>query len=484
MPRIELNHFESYEWTGLFWFPESRDKQFSGKITYSPEIGIQVEIVTTSSLSEKGKDRTIARKLMHGIVDGVSVCHLTLINIRLSSFTIKHADPPIRTFKGVASFLLQDIFDLDALSFDVVEFRYEKQFENIFFFRGKENALLAYNKGPKVTLDGGIEISMSKSSNATPVLSKDDLDTIFWSENDEKFQEFKNAFQNLIQEGIFEVYRRTTLFPTFKVTQPQSTIDDLLKIEEKWRTFWELLIDSRLFPTSIWLNVNRFGDTVDADGNPITIPYKESISILKNYYKPIKITEGDVSFHSLPINIGSFSGGPNDLSVVKSAMAYWFLILDDPKWHSVLYGVKAILSKTGYPDTDRYVALIAEIETLLELLDHKNKDLDFFIDTYASAKWKQQLSGALVKLKNDSLGSFLKGIRDVIAHPKAAGKAKGKYWDVAKDPILLQIPYAYLAGLFIQVILQQFDSLSAEAIEKYVDQFIQRRASWSKIEYL
>lgn len=63
------NHFESYEWVGVFCNPDS-DDEFHGKVTYVPEDGLSIDFFCTSKLKAKNFD------CLHGILSTGELCTL------------------------------------------------------------------------------------------------------------------------------------------------------------------------------------------------------------------------------------------------------------------------------------------------------------------------------------------------------------------------------------------------------------------------
>jgi hypothetical protein len=428
--RKVLDHFQKYQWTGLFWFPEAEEQRFSGKVEYSPEIGIKVEILATDMalLRKEG----IRKKLIYGMVEGIGITYITLIDVVLNPTSTLFSQKLITTFKGNASFLAEAVIP-EGFQCNSIELQYEEQFENMFFWPlKKEVQLLEYVKNPMIILDQDTKISMTMNSWGTEILSVEEIDTLFWSTNDEKFQELKNTVSNLLEEH--ELIKRTSLIPTFKIEKHKSTLQNLVSIESTWRAFWQLLIDQKLYPVSIWANIES------------NEPFLNSIPLLYNFYKPIKLASDTASIMPhLPISIHSFGKPENDLSIVSDALKKWFSMPYEPKWALVTYGLSEILTNDVLTSSARYVSLIAEVETLLNLLGHQNTQIDTLVESYASQKWMDELSQVLPQQGNDKLGKYLKETRNVIVHPKLAEQQKYiKYWNFAQNKLLFQKAYAYL----------------------------------------
>lgn len=473
MTRKALEHNESYEWTGLFWFPENEENKFSGTVTYSPESGIQIELLTTNFLSEDN----LNRKLVYGAVTGDVTNSITLINVSLNLGTMHFGQTSVRVISGTAEYLLQG-FMVDELTFDSIHIQYEEQLENIFFrpvFR--ERDILAYENS-EISPGEGIKISMSLNSQGTGVYSEHDIDTIFWSHNEEKFKEFKASMAKFLEDKSLKLFKRTSLFSTFKIEKPESTLRELCSIEEQWRSFWELLLDQELLSGSIWLKVpyQREGDDKICT---------EMVPILRNHYKSIKRNKkrSATILQHLAININSFGGPRHALSVVNPAMTWWLQRKNDPSWNPVIYGVTRILKrKRQLAETPHYISLLAEIQTFLNLLNKEPENLDTLINQYATDEWKNSLS-EILPLQGDTLGKFLSDIRNAIVHPKGADLKYKRQLPIIQEINLFQKVFAYLAGLYVQAFLQEMGSISDDSIQKYIKQFIDFRGSWHTPEY-
>lgn len=473
MARKNLDHFETYEWTGLFWFPDNTEQQFAGKIQYSPEKGIQLELISTDFSSEDDLDR----KLLHGTISGEMAGPVTFFNVSLSLGGLHFGQSSMRTLRGNAEFLLHG-FQIDDLHFDSIQVEYEKQFENIFFSpMRREQEILAFAEKAPISPEQGTRISLTMDTYGTWV-SPSDVDTLFFSQNPDKFQEFKQSFSRLIEEPDLKLFRRTSLNPVFKIEKPESSLQTLFSIEYKWRQFWELLLDRDLMPINIWLRVSY----QMKDDEKV---YSELKPLLKNHFKALRKPDERFTFilPHLPINITSFEGQGQDLSVVNPALTKWFSMKNDPKWTPVTFGVARILNnKRKLADTFHYVSLISEIKKLLGLLEKAPDTVATLVDTYATEDWKQELSSHLKTLNGDTIGKFLSDIRNAISHPNSTTDYS-RHLAVIQDNNLFQKVYAYLAGLFLQVVIQELGSIPSSNIDEHIKAFIAYRGSWHTPEY-
>lgn len=470
-----LDHFESYEWTGLFWFPESEDNKFSGTVRYSPESGIQLELLTMEfSDSEK-----FHKKLLHGAVTGEVTNSISLLNVSLDMGTMHSGQSFIRVHRGTAGYLLQG-FLVNELTFESLDLQYEEQFENIFFTPAhKERQIIAY-ENTQAMPDKDTKISMSMNWQGAGMYTEEDIATTFWSRNEEKYKEFKAAMAGFLEDDSFKLHKRTSLFPIFKIEKPNSSLQELFTVEDKWRAFWEFLTDRELFPKNIWLKIEytmQGRDTI----------FNEMVPLLRNYYKPIRTSQKRSAFifQYLPINMMSFGDTWHDLSVIDSAITKWFTLKNNPDWNPVMYGLARILRrKRRLAETPHYIGLVAEIQIFLNLLNKEPENLNTFIDAYATEEWKASLFKLLPLQQKETLGKFLSDIRNAIVHPKGAAEKYKRQLSIIHDLHLFQKIFAHLAGLYVQAILQELGSISSDSISKYVKQFIDARGSWHTIDYV
>lgn len=80
MSTLDLYHHKNYEWIGTFWMPNKPGKEFSGKLNYSPETGIQISVFNTDVKPLVNK----SLRIMHGIIrHGEETVPITLFEVFL-----------------------------------------------------------------------------------------------------------------------------------------------------------------------------------------------------------------------------------------------------------------------------------------------------------------------------------------------------------------------------------------------------------------
>lgn len=482
MARKALDHFQNYEWKGSFWFLEREDVQFQGTVKYTPGTGLNIDLFIYKPPFPK---KELAGKIMHGTVQqGNDITQITLFNVFLSNNGIMCShDYYIERLRGSASILIQGFHFINN-NFSKIDVKYEESLENIFLTPiKKEIKILKYNNNPSITLkSNNTKIALTMDSWGHNIFPEDDLDTIFFSNDEEKFLQLKQNIAPFIQEKNFELFKRTSLIPIFRIETSETTLNKLLIIEYRWRTFCQLILDNKVFPINIWLHFTH--TNINPKTSEETV-YNEQYPILQPQYQPINKSSSSRMLHHLPINIYSFGAQENDLSILSTSLDKWFQLNDKSEWSTILNAIRQLIGNNNFADTTRYVALISDIETYLNILGHGQTHVDSLIKNYADQKWKDEVYNLIgTNLGTDTAGQFFHNIRNAITHPKSAQKDNGKYWKVIQDRYLFQKCFAYLSGLFIKSLLHYFDKISSDSINKYTDQFIRSRASYQPIEYL
>lgn len=117
MDNIDFN--KSYEWYGDFWFPDSKEQKFSGKIKYTPENGVSFLCYTDLSPLNKGY---VCKKIMHANVrDDRTNFSITLFDVMFE----------LQSGSGSADAIL---FNHHALNTHINELhvKYSDSFKNFF----------------------------------------------------------------------------------------------------------------------------------------------------------------------------------------------------------------------------------------------------------------------------------------------------------------------------------------------------------------
>ncbi len=168
---MDLDQNSNYEWIGTFWFPDNEGDKFSGKVTYSPEQGIELDLMLSKEpeLFYDFNTRFLAKKLMHALVSGERTSnHFTLVNIRLScGYTI--GNPTVVTWRGVAELLIAGHL-LEKIEFNKFLVSYDDFFNNLFLGNTqRENDVLQFAESKSISLPSDCTIGMDLISARIPM---------------------------------------------------------------------------------------------------------------------------------------------------------------------------------------------------------------------------------------------------------------------------------------------------------------------------
>jgi len=480
MTHKDLEHNQSYEWYGTFWFPTDDGAiKYSGKVSYSPDNGIQLSIQeidpTTEGIKRLFRQDQIARKIMHGSVHGKeSLMHLTLFNVVIR---VRRGNFHTAQFSGSARALLCDVHcnenDLQGISLC-----YDNHFGNFFLLSGseEENAI-AYDKGKALSTGSGWEISFRAASTGTTVHKPDDLNSIFWSFNDPDLKELKTAVAPILENNEGGLLRRSyTEFRT-SITKKDQGIDAILKQERLWRSFFEMLL---IHSVSV-LKANAYYNAKSSD-NKI---HKMASPILCSIFVPKKQNRQAQIIQNLPIDYFSLGSSDRNLSDLKTCIDKWFEMNADGDWSPVIDGINRLMKMNDtFGDTSQYSALKADIETFFDLINGEKGNIDILVDYAASDEWREKVSTELSFPNKSSIGDHMTKIRDSITHPVGTKSvANGFYSEVRKNPFKLQSAYAYLGALYLKAILSHLGVAEDEVREKYCQRFIELHANYEPINF-
>jgi len=472
----EFDQSKTYEWVGTFWFPDDINKTYAGKLTYTPEQGIRLNLSTPPVTMDFTQDHK-SKKIMHAVVDGKERAHLTLINVFLSH-SMTRGNPSIDVLKGSVRYIIAKEH-LDTHEFDKIAVEYDDHLSQALRFSvddAKQIILLA--KGSSIKTKSDYEIVPDFQSTGTTFSSIEDVDSAFWATNDDAIKDLKKAIEPIREKHKDSLFLRTRIVQRFAFRRKDTSLDDFVQTEQHWRAFWELIIDHPISVTHSWAYVTY--ESTDAKPRLVGLP------LLSSYFKPKKENHKPRHLPSLPLRMGHLTDGKTDLGQASIIINNWLDINDDPKWQPVLDGLKrAISASDEMIDGSQFVSLRSEIETFLDLIGESQATPDQLIKVYASDTWISEFEILTEnKPKKETFGQWISHLRDSITHPKTAQKiGKRKYWAEVSDEFKLQKIYAYVSGLLIKAILLHIGIKDHDAIEKFIDQFIKSRASFFPIEF-
>ena len=478
-----FDYNKNYSFSGVFWFENEFDNRFSGTLEYSPEKGIELSLVTVS-LDGKSylflKDYCAIQKMYGTIQYDKAAVNITLLEVMLgekSSYYGKASASRIIT--GNARILISNIhlYGNRIKSFNI---EYDDSFKSIFFYNTNPEEVSEIQPYIKKAIKvANASISFDVFYIHLPLYNADQLDNMlcdsYKHQKKSPMKEFKKIVEDFLKKHEHEIGIRKNSHSVIKIKRKSFDIQKYIEVENRWRSFFELIIDKPIVISKAWISIE---DTL-ADGTK----YASQKALLFQQY-PIPTHKG-ANWHKyhLPITIDSFLG-KNDLSKLQEPYEKWNQLYEDKKWKIIINGIKSIIYNNKLIGNEDFIILISYIETVLNILGYKTNNIDQLILKYADKKWKSEVNNLLKTLpKKGTLGKKISELRNSIAHPKSAEKENGKYFAIITDEILMQKIYGYMAGLFIKMVLLHLYNFNKENLEKYIERFIQARSGITKVKY-
>jgi hypothetical protein len=326
-------------------------------------------------------------------------------------------------------------------------------------------------------MDSGIEIALKFTWSGTPIISLDNLDSIFWDFNDPELKEIKKAFAPIIEREDNHLTKfHHTEFQT-SLTNENPDFDNLFKQERIWRSFFELMLNH---PVSV-LKVKGVYESEISDKTV----YKQPSPMLCSNFIPQKQKWEPQNIRKLPITYFKIGSMDRNLSDLKGCMEKWFEIKTSEDWSPVINGINRLMNiGEAFGDAIQYSALKADIETFIDLANLGTANIDTLVEYVASEEWKKNISSKLSFSPRRTLGQHFAEIRNSIIHPVGTkNKACGFYSEIRKDSLKLQIAYAYLGALYLKAVLTYLDVADDEARESYANNFIDLYANYRPINF-
>ena len=479
----EFDYSKNYSFSGIFWFENEFDNRFSGTLEYTPEKGIRLSLVSTTLNGTSYlifRDSCAIQKMYGTIQHNGNSTNITLLDVMLG----KRADVfgesgASMLLEGNARFLIADIH-LKENKIKSLNLEYDDCFKSIFFYHTSPEEVAEIQPFIKKTIkSSNTNISFSVFYVQSPFYDVNQLDDMlcdtFPHKNKSPMKELKKIIAKFLETHKHEIGIRKKTRSIITIKGRFDNLRKYVEIENKWRSFFELIIDK---PITI-KNASVGVEYILEDSRK----YTTQKAILFQQY-PIPTQRG-ANWHKyhLPITIDSFLG-KNDLSKLQEPYERWSQLYDDKKWNVVINGIKSIIYNNKLIGNEDFIILVSYIQTVMNILGYKKDDIDQLILGYGDKKWERDVNNLLKNVpKKGTLGKKISEIRNSIAHPKSAEKENGKYFAVITDEILMQKIYGYLAGLFIKMVLLHLYAFNSENLEKYIDRFIQARSGITKVKY-
>jgi hypothetical protein len=479
----ELDFNKNYNFSGVFWFENEFDNRFSGTLEYTSEKGITLSLISvalngTSYLLFKD---SCAIQKMYGILqyNGESI-KITLLDVFLSLSSHSFGgNSSSKIITGQARVLVSNIHLQDD-KIKSLNIEYDDKFKSIFFYHTSPedvSEVKAYGcdliKLPNATISFDIFYTYTSLYNANQL--DNFLCDSYKPKGKSTLKQFKELVTLFLQNHEHEIGIRQNTHSVITIKGRFSKVDTYLQIENKWRSFFELLVDKSITIKSSWISV----ESVYEEGKKS----KSKKAILFQQY-PLPVRSGSFGHKPhLPLNIDAF-GEANNLAKLQKPYEKWNQLYEDKKWKRVIDGIKSIIYRKRLINDEDFVILVSYIETVLDLLGYKAQNLDELIKNFADSKWKTDVNILLKTLPtNKTMGQNISELRNSMVHPKSAEKEKGKYFAVVTNQILIQKIYAYLAGLFIKMVLLHLYNFNTKNLQKYLDCFIASRSGIYQLKY-
>lgn len=484
---LKLSHLSSYEWTGQFWFPDEEESIFSGKLKYTPNVGIELELIITGIAAQR-REESYTKKIMYCVVQGEKSLRLTLVDVMISISSRQWGSSVLVSFKGFATALVGG--EINTAEFDKISVQYPKDIENIFFRPTTyEIDTLSFHERSPTIIKNNVTVSINIDSTGTPLSSGKEIDTIFFAYKDDKegLRKLQKYVDRMIKNKSLSVYKRNDFSAAFEFSTKKTTLKILLLKERIWRSFWEMIIDKQTAPT--FLSVSVWHRTNDNK------KYRSNYPVLYSYYRTESSKSYTAAFFHLPINITKFGDALLGLKILNTPLKKWYEYSANPKWSEILLTINNLISNQSELVTASiFSSLVASSKTLLIQIKE-----DAYINNMIERLDMEQkmelgrLTHEIPFLKNSrdkDLGVRINSIRNAIEHPHGdSNPEKNKIieicWEkIISQPFVLQKIYALLAGSFIKTFLMHMNIVEQEALDSYISQFIKNRSSFSAIEFI
>lgn len=247
----EFDFSKNYNFSGVFWFENEFNSRFSGTLEYTPEKGIKLLLVSTVL---NGTDYLLLRDFcaiqkMYGTLqyEGKSV-NITLLDIVLGERSNTFGGNGCsRTFEGSARFLILDIL-LKTNRIKSLNIEYDDNFKSIFFYHISPEEVVEVQPYTKNAVRlSNANISFDVFYMSTPFYSADQLDDMLcdtiWHTKKSPMKELKEIVSKFLETHQHEIGIRKKTRSVVKIKSRSSDLRKYIEIENKWRSFFELIID-------------------------------------------------------------------------------------------------------------------------------------------------------------------------------------------------------------------------------------------------
>ncbi|WDV28150.1 hypothetical protein [Aeromonas caviae] len=401
----KYDHFEKYEWIGLFWAesrslePEKTDEpksyiEFPGKLYYSVEDGAQLEFMCPMGTGFN-KSRYI-----HGALENGEKCTLfglfepERFGFHSGEISIYRAKISLDAVIFGVHVSTDDKFD--GISLDLTNFQ---EFCHPQGFRDWAK----YSEEPIFTeIYDDMEISLVNRASFKNL--EFNFETLFHSKNKEAELELKAAIKNIIEKyKDEEILTRTDIgWELLLKNKNGITIDDAIKNTMLLEQLLSLLLFSPVRRTKLNILVR----SQEQQGRFKSLSTLTSLFDISKYKK--NVLQRKLSHLHLHINMRNINFG----KVIKS----WFL--EHEKFQDYAFSLSHEYGRTTEPEIRaKIIVSLAQIESIAHGLGKKSSEkYDAPISHYDKGQIVSKLKESLKVSGKEKIGTALSELRSDIAH--------------------------------------------------------------------
>lgn len=386
---MTTNLFESSEWSGEFFFPDSYDSRFQGRLVYSPEGGVML------SYTLLDRDTFRDSPVLHGVLDSGDPCTLLgrlpfPANMAMRNGVTSRNWKAGFPFLAVGGFLgfQETVTEIDFTLTALQEFFYPAGFKD--FIKYSADALFS------VRVPFGV-IDVGNAAQFT--LLPREIEAMVYSHDPEALKKLSDAFERVgaeHPEAFFSVKKDIEYRLIAKFDSPH-VIKDAYQQVLNISNLFSVLLYSPVYPESIQFR-KTVGDTTT------TLSLYPSMVVDP---RTIDLCRATRSHFHMPITQGTI---PLD-EVVRC----WFR---EPDRYSVL--VSAMQGETGFRDQHSAHGDILLYATQLESISYsdgqKLRKYTHPLENFAGQRVQQCLLRAFALKDLESVGVAISDLRNEIAH--------------------------------------------------------------------
>lgn len=464
---FHFDYEKEYSWTGDFWYsdidPEIKSNHFGGMLTYAPDKGFQLHIITDAQLPEKREHLT---QYIHGVVPDLN--KVSLMNCIVNPGVTHYGDVSYSTISFRAQYLIKGIWVKNTdMNFTGVSFHcplldpFFDRRHNFHCVRCEENLL-------DVDLVG--ELNMK-------VFHGYAKNNIFIGKLFSRGEQFREKCEQLNEVMGDDDMTLTKAYPIIKITGDRKTANDYLKIHHKIRVFFATLILMATYADKTWL-----------------IAGDESYEVLAHMPKSHKLPE-NMGWNTLTNTIESIKDNFKDLyEEFRQLMDDGGLSLLNILIHERIFKHRNQIDSVGYLQYCWIINTIGDWQCKhgaridpdsgkpLSGKEVANRRFELFLKQHLRPQnefrtaVKNELSRVLGASDLTVIGSTIGGIRDCLEH-KNTSSSYPTYKNFVEDEICVN---NLCELLFLLLMSALYDKLGIKLNDRQNLSLKQKIIKWSK----